>query len=276
MWRGRGRGPVIALVGVDGVGKSSQARTLAAALRAAGRPARSFENGGGRPLLDPLARRFGRRDGPDLLGRRAHLAVEATLRATAISIALAVCRLRGEIAVMDRYTYCQYATMRLRATLPASEVGRALGPSTVGTADGGTTPSRNALGPDGDGERVHAASSKGTGDAGHSTGDVENAPARATMAAGERWVRAFYRHFPTPDLVVWLTLPAEVAQRRVQLRGRDHEDLDRLVAFAAAYADLPEAGSFHQLAATGTVEEVHAELLRLAHATLAHAPLDRA
>ncbi|MCK9877298.1 thymidylate kinase [Frankia sp. Ag45/Mut15] len=202
--------PIIALVGVDGAGKTTQARRLAAALSAAGRPARYHENGGGRPLLDPLARRLGRRDGPDLLGARGHLAVEATIRATAITIGLGLSWLRGEVAVMDRYSYCQYATMRLRER-----------PAAVGAA-----------------------------------------------ARGERWVRAAYRHLPTPDLVVWLTVPVTVAQRRVELRGRDREDLDRLTAFAAAYAGLPEADLFHPLPATGSADDIHTALLRLARATL--------
>ncbi|WP_423748140.1 dTMP kinase, partial [Frankia canadensis] len=173
--RRRGRAGIIALVGIDGAGKTTQGRRLAAALSATGRPARYYENGGGRPVVDAVAHRLGRRDGPHLLGRRAHVVLEATIRGLAITWALAASRARGEIAVMDRYTYCQYATMRLR-------------------------------------------------------GDP-----------GEHRVRACYRYFPTPDLVVWFTLAPAEAQRRVALRGRDHEDLTRLDAFAAAYTTLPEA-----------------------------------
>nr|WP_256788158.1 AAA family ATPase [Frankia sp. AvcI1] len=193
---------MIALLGVDGVGKTTQARRLARTLTAAGQPASYFENGGGRPLLDPLARRLGRRDGPDLLGRRVHVAVEATYRGLAITRALALSRLTGRIAVMDRYTYCQYAVMGLR----------------------------------GDG-----------------TGDDD----------GARRVRAAYRRFPLPDLVVLFTAPATLAQQRVERRGRDHEDLDRLTAFAEAYRDLPEAAAFHELPASGTPDEVHAVLYPL-------------
>ncbi|KJE25240.1 thymidylate kinase [Frankia torreyi] len=200
--RRRRRPPVIALLGVDGVGKTTQARLLARTLTAAGQPASYFENGGGRPLLDPLARRLGRRDGPNLLGPRVHVAVEATFRGLAITRALALSRLTGRIAVMDRYTYCQYAVMRLRG--------------------------------DGDGRRVRAA----------------------------------YRRFPTPDLVVLFTVPAALAQERVEHRGRDHEDLDRLTAFAQAYRDLPEAAAFHELPASGTTDEVHAALYPLVTAAL--------
>ncbi|MCM3887165.1 thymidylate kinase [Frankia sp. R82] len=225
--------PIIALVGVDGAGKTTQARRLAAALSAAGQPARYHENGGGRPLLDPLARRLGRRDGPDLLGARGHLAVEATIRATAITIALVLSWLRGEIAIMDRYTYCQFATMRLRAHLATDNDGT--------PAPTGTIPP---------------------------VGRPDGAGLQPAAARGEDLVRAAYRYLPVPDLVVWLTAPAEVARRRVELRGRDREDRDRLVAFAAAYASLPEAASFHQLPATGTPDDIHHALLRLVHATL--------
>jgi dTMP kinase len=197
--RRRPRPPVIALLGVDGVGKTTQARLLARALSAAGRPASYFENGGGRPVVDALARLLRRRDGPDLLGSRVNLAVEATFRALAITRALTLSRLTGRIAVMDRYVYCQYAVMRLRG------------------------------GGDGDGRRVRVA----------------------------------YRRFPAPDLVVLFTVPATLAQQRVELRGRDHEDLDRLIAFAEAYRALPEAAAFHELPASGTPDEVHAALLRL-------------
>ncbi len=112
--RRRRRPAIIALLGVDGVGKTTQARLLARTLSAAGQPASYFENGGGRPIVDALARLLGRRDGPDLLGSRVHVAVEATFRGLAITRALALSRLTGRIAVMDRYAYCQYAVMRLR------------------------------------------------------------------------------------------------------------------------------------------------------------------
>ncbi|MCM3925624.1 AAA family ATPase [Frankia sp. AiPs1] len=204
----RRRPPVIALLGVDGVGKTTQARRLARTLTAAGQPASYFENGGGRPLLDALARRLGRRDGPDLLGPRVHVTVEATFRGLAITRALALSRLTGRIAVMDRYTYCQYAVMRLRG-------------------DGGS-------------------------------------------GSGARRVRAAYRRFPVPDLVVLFTAPATLAQARVERRGRDHEDLDRLAAFAEAYRSLPEAAAFHELPAAGTPDEVHGALLTLVTAALHH------
>lgn len=187
------RPPIVALLGVDGSGKTTQARLLAAWLGELGLPARYFENGGGRPVLDAIAHRLGRRDGIALLGR-GHLVIEAALRWCAISRALALSRLTGRIAVMDRYAYCQFAIMRTRSD-----------------------------------DR-------------------------------ERRVRAFFRRFPSPDIVCLLSVPAETARERVELRGYDREELAHLIAFDAAYRGLPEAVVFHLVDAGGTVEEVQAAL----------------
>lgn len=107
------RPPVVALVGIDGAGKTTQARLLARALTDDGMPASYFENGGGRPVLDRLARAVGRRDGPDLLGP-AYVVLEAGIRWTALARALLLSRLTGRTAVMDRSAACQYALMRTR------------------------------------------------------------------------------------------------------------------------------------------------------------------
>ncbi|SQE00456.1 Thymidylate kinase [Parafrankia sp. Ea1.12] len=188
------RQPIIALLGVDGSGKTTQARQLAAWLNGQGVPARYFENAGGRPIWDALARRLGRADGRVLFGCRAYVVVEASMRWVAVSRALALSWLTGDVAVMDRYAYCQYAIMRAR------------------------------------GDR------------------------------GERRVRAAFRRFPAPDLVCYLSVPAGLAQRRVEQRGRDREELDYLVAFDEAYRSLPEASSFVVVPAEGSCEEVQTAL----------------
>jgi thymidylate kinase len=108
----RGRPLVIALVGIDGSGKTTQARRLADALTAAGVPATYWQNAGGRRWFSRLARRLGGRDAQRLLGRRGLLVVESVLRWLAIARALVRSRLTRRAAVMDRYAVCQYASIR--------------------------------------------------------------------------------------------------------------------------------------------------------------------
>jgi dTMP kinase len=184
---------VVVLLGIDGSGKSTQARLLADWLTGQGLPASSFKNPGGRLRLDRVARRVGRRDAPDLLGR-GYVPVEAAVRWLALGRALLLTRVSGRAVVMDRYSYCQYALMRARGN------------------------------------------------------------------RGERWARAAYAVFPEPDVVCLLVLSAEVAHRRVELRGRDREDLDHLAAFDRAYRSLPEAPSFHLIDAGAAPEQVQRAL----------------
>ncbi|MFF5173848.1 dTMP kinase [Micromonospora sp. NPDC000089] len=108
------RSVIVALVGVDGSGKSTQAKALARRLAAAGVPATYFENAGGRPLWNALARRLGRRDGVHLFGRRVYPALEASVRWLAIARSVLAVRLTGRVGVMDRWTWCQYVIMRAR------------------------------------------------------------------------------------------------------------------------------------------------------------------
>lgn len=103
---------IVAIVGIDGAGKTTQARDLAAWLTEHGHPADYWQNAGGRRWFGRLARRLGRRDAQGLLGVRGMLLVESVLRFLAIARALVRSRLRGRIAVMDRYACCQYASIR--------------------------------------------------------------------------------------------------------------------------------------------------------------------
>ena len=111
----------IALVGADGSGKTTQAHRLADDLAAAGLPAVYRRNAGGRRWFGRLAARLGRADGEELLGRRLMLAVESVLRWLAILRTLLRRSVTGEIAVMDRYAVCQYASLRARAAGPGAE-----------------------------------------------------------------------------------------------------------------------------------------------------------
>ncbi|MEV4659837.1 thymidylate kinase [Micromonospora sp. NPDC049301] len=112
MRRGRARLRTVALIGIDGSGKTTQAHRLADALTAAGRPATYRRNASGRRWLGRLAHRLGRADAQRLVGRDGMLAVESVLRWLAIAAALLSCLLTGRTAVMDRYSACQYASIR--------------------------------------------------------------------------------------------------------------------------------------------------------------------
>ncbi|HET6531254.1 MAG TPA: dTMP kinase [Actinoplanes sp.] len=111
----------VALVGIDGSGKTTQAHRLAGELTAAGRRASYRRNAGGRHWFGRLATALGRRDGEDLLGRRTMLVVESVLRWLAIAGSLLRRSLTREIAVMDRYAVCQYASLRAHGARPAAE-----------------------------------------------------------------------------------------------------------------------------------------------------------
>jgi dTMP kinase len=224
---------MIALVGVDGSGKSTTARRLAQELTVTGTPARYFENGGGRPIMDGLAHRLGRRDGRHLLGRRPYLAIEVSFRALAISRAVILTMLTRQVAIMDRYTYCQYAIMRARGD-------STLDPTACSNVDADTQPR----------ERLDAPA-----DRPRPQPPVEETEARRGGHA-ERLVRLLYAAFPKPDVTFYLALPADEAANRVELRGRDLEDPAYLAALDEAYRALPEFAEFKVLDASGPVENL--------------------
>ena len=105
----------VALVGIDGSGKTTQAHRLADELAAQGFPAAYRRNAGGRRWFGRLAAALGHRDAEDLLGRRAMLFVESVLRWLSILRTLLRRRVTGELTVMDRYSFCQYASLRARS-----------------------------------------------------------------------------------------------------------------------------------------------------------------
>lgn len=105
---------VIALIGIDGAGKTTQAEWLAAALSENGIRATYHLNAGGRHWFGRIAQRFGRPDAESILGSRGLILMETVLRWLAIARALLLSRLHGSVAVMDRYSYCQYAEIIAR------------------------------------------------------------------------------------------------------------------------------------------------------------------
>jgi dTMP kinase len=108
----RGLPRSVALVGIDGSGKTTQAHRLAATLAEAGVPARYVLNAGGRHWIGRHVQRFGFHDAEQVLGRRGMLLVEAVLRWLAIARSRLTARLHREVLVMDRYAVCQYASIR--------------------------------------------------------------------------------------------------------------------------------------------------------------------
>lgn len=106
-------------MGVDGAGKTTQAHLLAAWLVAVGYAADYWQNAGGRRWFGRLAQFFGRPDAQALLGIGGMLFVESVLRWLAIARALVRSRFRRHIAVMDRYSWCQYASIRAYASMAA-------------------------------------------------------------------------------------------------------------------------------------------------------------
>ncbi|MEV6815536.1 thymidylate kinase [Micromonospora sp. NPDC051296] len=109
---GTARLRTIALIGIDGSGKTTQAYRLAETLTAAGYPATYHRNAGGRRWLGRAAHRLGRPDAQALVGRDGMLVLESVLRWLAIAMALLGGLLTGRVAVMDRYAACQYASLR--------------------------------------------------------------------------------------------------------------------------------------------------------------------
>ncbi|MBM2618706.1 AAA family ATPase [Actinoplanes sp. LDG1-06] len=112
---------MIALVGIDGSGKTTQAHRVADELAAAGVRAAYRRNAGGRHWFGRVAGWFGRSDAEQLLGRRGMLFVESVLRWLAILRTLLRRAFTGGTVVMDRYAFCQYASLRARGAKPAAE-----------------------------------------------------------------------------------------------------------------------------------------------------------
>lgn len=103
----------MALVGIDGSGKTTQAHRLADDLNRVGVAAHYWQNAGGRRWFGRLAHRLGRgADAERLVGRGGMLLTEAVLRWLAIARALLRSLVFGRVAVMDRYSVCQYASIR--------------------------------------------------------------------------------------------------------------------------------------------------------------------
>jgi dTMP kinase len=111
----------VALVGIDGSGKTTQARQLATALAEWGLPATYRRNAGGRRWFGRLAAALAAATGSTCSAARTMLLVESVLRWLAILRTLLRRSVTGEIAIMDRYAVCQFASIRAHAKTPRPE-----------------------------------------------------------------------------------------------------------------------------------------------------------
>ncbi|MCG2623320.1 thymidylate kinase [Arthrobacter sp. I2-34] len=114
MAAGAGRsGPLrIAILGIDGAGKTTAARRLAARFAGCGIRARFRRNGGGRRTLDIALRPFGT-TAEALLGGCGLSRFETVLRGAALLRTLPG-RPASGVEIHDRYLYCQFALNRAR------------------------------------------------------------------------------------------------------------------------------------------------------------------
>jgi dTMP kinase len=99
--------------------------------------------------------------------------------------------------------------------------------------------------------------------------------ARSADPAAERRTRLAYRLFPPPDVTVLLTVDPDMAQRRIDTRGYDHETIEYLTASAVAYRSLPEFGGFLVVDGNGEPDQV-AAAIRAALPAVAPEPPGRA
>jgi dTMP kinase len=105
------RADVVALVGIDGSGKTSQARLLADWLTGLGERATYVKTESGRSGLDRASRRAGAGSLADLVGADGAALMFAALGWRSIRSATAL-REPGYV-VMDRYVHCHYAMTRI-------------------------------------------------------------------------------------------------------------------------------------------------------------------
>ncbi|MGH8791655.1 MAG: dTMP kinase [Stackebrandtia sp.] len=102
------RRATIAFVGIDGAGKTTQAKRLTLWLSQQGHQVQYRLAANGRRVLGNAARRVGRADSVALLGPRLAIRTETVLRHANLSAAR-----RGRVLVADRYDVCQFARTRM-------------------------------------------------------------------------------------------------------------------------------------------------------------------
>ncbi|MFI8460738.1 dTMP kinase [Kitasatospora sp. NPDC085464] len=110
-------GRLVAVVGIDGAGKTSQVQRLAEWFEGSGHPTRLFLNQSQLPVrraLDAIAREDGFPGHLDMIGADTIRLISACARLSALAPVGDVLRTPGAVALADRYTVCQYAAVRLQ------------------------------------------------------------------------------------------------------------------------------------------------------------------
>ncbi|MGH8878692.1 MAG: dTMP kinase [Stackebrandtia sp.] len=102
------RQATIALVGIDGAGKTTQAMRLTRWLAHLGHPVRYRLAANGRRMLGNTARKVGRPDSVALLGPRLAIRAETLLRHANLATVG-----HTRVLIADRYDVCQYARTRV-------------------------------------------------------------------------------------------------------------------------------------------------------------------
>lgn len=110
-------GYLVAVVGIDGAGKTSQVGRLAEWLEGLGSPTRLFLNQTQLPVrqaLDAIAREDGFPGHLDMIGADTIRLISACAKLSALAPVGDVLRTPRAVAIADRYTVCQYAAVRLQ------------------------------------------------------------------------------------------------------------------------------------------------------------------
>lgn len=109
------RAEIIALIGIDGSGKSTLSHRLADWIAGRGITVTRHKTVSGRSQLDKLAQRMGSRELSGVVGPDAALMMQVAVVWRNLRDARPLVRTPHSFAVMDRYTHCHLALTRLYA-----------------------------------------------------------------------------------------------------------------------------------------------------------------
>ena len=191
------RSLIVAVIGVDGAGKSSQVTALRGLLQASSRRLVELPNENLQELWARLGQVAGRvADIEEFFGVDVVQLLASTLKWNAMVKAWGSVT-ANSVVLADRYSYCQLALAR--------------------RAD----------------PKIYAA------------------------------IAQLYVDFPTPDLCIWLDVPAEIALERLRGRGETYRSLEFIQAHRDGYSVLAQDHAFARVDAAQSQEAVTADIVRL-------------